>query len=263
MYLAAHDDNDEALRKIKRERKNYLFEEVSDQCGEIYDDKILTIVFAKRFTGYKRADLLFNNMERFNRLVTGKDFPVQIIWAGKPYPADYSAIAVFDKIVHLCKTYPNCAILVGYELKLSKMLKAGADVWLNLPRITHEASGTSGMAAAMNGAVNVSTPDGWFPEFSRPDINSFVVPCPDTTLSEHEQDSLDAESLMDILEKKVLPAYYNQPKEWTSMMKNGMTDAIPFFDSDRLARQYYDQLYSQSGLSCEVTATEKIPVFAN
>lgn len=260
MYQAMNNGDDETLRKIKNQRKSFLFDEVSDQCGEIYDDKILTIVFAKRFTGYKRADLLFNNMERFHQLVTSKDFPVQIIWAGKPYPADYAAIAVFDKIVHLCKNYPNCSILVGYELRLSKMLKAGADAWLNLPRVTHEASGTSGMAAAMNGAVNVSIPDGWFPEFSQADMNSFVIPAADTSLSEHEQDTLDAETLMDVLEKKVVPTYYSKPKQWTNIMKNSMKDIIPFFDSDRLAKQYYELLYTRIGLTVGSNAVEKIPL---
>jgi len=245
MYRALKEGNDDALRKIKSTRKQFLFEEVADQSGEIYDENILTIVFAKRFTGYKRADLLFHNMERFHRLVTNKDFPVQIIWAGKPYPADYAAIAVFDKIVHLCKTYPNCSTLIGYELKLSKMLKAGSDVWLNVPRMMHEASGTSGMAAAMNGALNVSIPDGWFPEFSRPDVNSLLIPPADILLSDHEQDTLDAGSLMDVLEKKALPIYYNNPKEWTKIVKNGMNDVIPLFDSDRLAEEYYDLLYSK------------------
>jgi glycogen phosphorylase len=202
MYRAMNGNDDEALRKIKNQKKKFLFEEVADQCGEIYDENILTIVFAKRFTGYKRADLLFHNMERFDQLVRNKNFPVQIIWAGKPYPVDYAAIAVFDKIVHLSKTCSNCSILVGYESRLSKMLKGGADVWLNLPRMTHEASGTSGMTAAMNGAVNVSIPDGWFPEFSHPDINSFLIPPSDMSLSDHEQDSRDAETLMDVLEKK-------------------------------------------------------------
>jgi len=247
MYQALNENNDESLRKIKNQRKIFLFEEVADQCGEIYDEKVLTLVFAKRFAGYKRADLLCHNIERFHQLVTNKDFPIQIIWAGKPYPVDYAAIAMFDKIVHLCKDYPNCSILVGYEMKLSKMLKAGADIWLNVPRMTHEASGTIGMAADMNGALNVSIPDGWFPEFSHPGINSFLIPSADTLLSDHEQDSQDAEELMDVLEKKVLPTYYSHPEKWADIMKNSMKDITPFFDSDRLAQQYYDLIYTRVG----------------
>ena len=155
LYSALNESDDAALWKNKLAAKERLFELVADQNGEIYRKDILTIVFAKRFAGYKRADLLLRDMERFERLVTNKERPVQIIWAGKPYPMDYTAIGVFDRIVNLCKTFTNCAVLVGYELKIAKLLKGGADVWLNVPRLSHEASGTSGMAAAMNGAVNL------------------------------------------------------------------------------------------------------------
>ncbi|HET9056451.1 MAG TPA: alpha-glucan family phosphorylase, partial [Chitinophagaceae bacterium] len=223
--------------------KRLLFEEVADQNGEIYNDKILTIVFAKRYTGYKRPELLLLNMDRFQRLVTNKEKPIQIIWAGKPYPVDYTSIGIFDKIVHICKTYNNCSALIGYELKLSKLLKRGADVWLNVPRITHEASGTSGMAAAMNGAINVSIPDGWFPEFAIDKKNSFIIPPSDPNLPEHLQDEADANKLYDLLEKEIIPMYYEHPDKWLSIMKNGMQDIIPQFDSNRLAQEYYEKLY--------------------
>ena len=243
MYKALHENNDEALMKRKWQGKKLLFEEVADQNGEIYDEKIMTIVFAKRFGGYKRPELLLNNMDRFQKLVTNTDAPVQVIWAGKPYPMDYTAIAMFDKIVNLCKTYSNCSILVGYEMKLSKMLKLGADVWLNIPRMTHEASGTSGMTAAMNGAVNVSMPDGWFPEFAKDKINSFIIPPADQNLPGHQQDEADAESLYDLLEKEVIPMYYDNPSAWLSVIKNGMRDIVPQFDSNRMAKEYYEKLY--------------------
>jgi len=243
MYTALTRNEDEALIRKKLLGKQNLFEEVADQCGEIYDKKICTIVFAKRFAGYKRADLFFHDMERFNRLVTNKERPVQIIWAGKPFPMDYAAIGVFDKIVDICKTYTNCSILAGYEFKLSKLLKQGADVWLNVPRLTHEASGTSGMAAAMNGAVNVGLPDGWFPEFARDKINSFVIPPCDIFLPEHVQDDTDAASLYQLLENEVLPMYYDYPNRWLEIVKNGLKDIIPQFDSNRMAKEYYEQLY--------------------
>ena len=216
---------------------------MADQCGEIYDENICTIVFAKRFAGYKRPDLLLHDMDRFHRLVTDKTRPVQIIWAGKPYPMDYAGIGTFDKIVNICKTYFNCAILVGYELNLAKQLKRGADVWLNVPRLTHEASGTSGMAAAMNGAVNVALPDGWFPEFAKDKINSFVIPGCDSSQPEHVQDDLDATSFYNLLENEVLPTYYDYPQRWLEMVKKGMMDIIPQFGSNRMAREYYELLY--------------------
>jgi glycogen phosphorylase len=243
MYRALTSNDNETLLAKKIKGKLNLFEVVADQCGEIYDPKICTIVFAKRFAGYKRADLLLHDMERFNRLVTNTERPVQIIWAGKPYPMDYAAIGVFDKIVDVCKTYSNCSILVGYECRLSKLLKQGADVWLNVPRLTHEASGTSGMAAAMNGAVNVGLPDGWFPEFARDKINSFIVPSCDIALPEHVQDDTDAASLYQLLETEVLPMYYDYPDRWTEIIKNGLKDIIPPFDSNRMAKEYYEQLY--------------------
>jgi starch phosphorylase len=193
--------------------------------------------------GYKRPDLFFHDMERFHRLVTNKERPVQIIWAGKPYPMDYVAIGVFDKIVDVCKKYANCSTLVGYEIKLSRLLKQGADVWLNLPRVTHEASGTSGMAAAMNGAVNVGFADGWFPEFARDKINSFVIPSCDISLPEHAQDDTDADGLYQLLETEVLPMYYDYPGRWMEIIKNSMKDIIPQFDSNRMAREYYEKLY--------------------
>ncbi len=244
LYKALADNDDVALLKRKKQCKHLLFEEVADQDGEIYDENILTIVFAKRFSGYKRPELLLTNMDRFQQLVTNVNRPLQIIWAGKPYPMDYTAIALFDKIVNLCKTYTNCSILAGYEMKLSKLLKQGADVWLNVPRLTHEASGTSGMSAAMNGAVNVSMPDGWFPEFAKDKINSFIIPPADQNLPAHLQDEADANSLYDLLEKEIIPLYYDNPSAWLSVVKNGMRNIIPQFDSNRMAKEYYEKLYS-------------------
>ncbi|MCF8341150.1 MAG: alpha-glucan family phosphorylase [Chitinophagaceae bacterium] len=244
MYKCLNKGDDTKLVQRKKEGKKQLFEEIADQSGEMYDENIITIVFAKRFGGYKRPELLLHNLERFERLVSNKKYPVQIVWAGKPYPMDFTSISVFDKIVNTCKTYPNCSILVGYEMKLSKLLKLGADVWLNTPRITHEASGTSGMSAAMNGAVNLSIPDGWFPEFVKDGINGFSISAANPSLPDHELDDADANSLYDILEKTVIPMYYDNPAGWLDIVKNGMKDIIPQFDSTRLAKEYYEKLYN-------------------
>jgi len=244
MYKCLNKGDDTKLVQRKKEGKKQLFEEIADQSGEMYDENVITIVFAKRFGGYKRPELLLHNLERFERLVSNKKYPVQIVWAGKPYPMDFTSIAVFDKIVNICKTYPNCSILVGYEMKLSKLLKLGADVWLNTPRITHEASGTSGMSAAMNGAVNLSIPDGWFPEFVKDGINGFSIPAANPSLPDHELDEADANSLYDILEKIVIPMYYDNQAGWLDIVKNGMKDIIPQFDSIRLAKEYYEKLYN-------------------
>jgi starch phosphorylase len=244
LYKSLKEDNDESLKQIKKQYKSNLFEVVSDQCGEIYDENIFTLVFAKRFAGYKRADIFFHDMKRFHRLVTNKKRPIQIIWAGKPYPMDYIGIGIFDKIVEVSKTYKNCAALVGYELNLSKLLKKGSDAWLNMPRVSHEASGTSGMAAAMNGSINIGLPDGWFPEFAKDGINSFVINRCNISLPDEQQDDLDSASLYDRLEDEIIPMYYDNPTKWMSILKSGMTDIIPEFDSNRLAKEYYEKLYT-------------------
>jgi starch phosphorylase len=135
------------------------------------------------------------------------------------------------------------AVLTGYEIDLSHRLKTGSDVWLNTPRITREASGTSGMTAAMNGSVNLSVNDGWIPEFAKDGINSFVLPEADPNWAEWEQDRFDADNLITILEQKVLPLYYDNPDNWNKIVLQGMEDVIPAFGSHRMARQYYREIY--------------------
>lgn len=244
LYEAIKKNDKDQFIQVKKKKKNDLFDIVADQCGEIFDPNICTIVFAKRFASYKRPDIFFHDMDKFHQFVTNKQRPVQIIWAGKPYPMDYDGIGMFDKIVDVCKKYHNCSILTGYELNLSKILKKGADIWLNVPRYTHEASGTSGISAAMNGCVNVGIPDGWFPEFAKDKINSFVIPVSDISNPEYLQDDIDSNSVYQLLEKEVLPMYYDYPSRWFEIIKKGMDDILPFFDSNRMAREYYELLYN-------------------
>jgi starch phosphorylase len=170
---------------------------------------------------------------------------VQIIWAGKPYPQDYGAVEIWNNLAHLAKKYPNVAILTGYELDLSKKLKAGSDVWLNNPRVPREASGTSGMTAAMLGSVNVSTFDGWVPEFCKQGKNGWMIPKVDLSLPQHEQDIFDRDNMLDILENEVIPTYYDKPKTWLKIVKQGQKDVTPQFDSNRMATEYYTKLYTK------------------
>lgn len=230
------------------DRKKYLkkraFEIVADQTGKIFNPDVFTIVWARRFAGYKRAGLLTTAEERFHKLMTDTKYPVQIIWAGKPYPVDHPAISEFNQLVHLSTRYKNMAVLTGYELTLSKRLKQAADIWLNNPRVPREASGTSGMTAAMNGAINFSTDDGWIPEFINHGNNGFVVPKADyANMSVHDQDEYDLNKLYEILDQQILPLYYDNYNTWRSVMKNGMRDVRFQFDSNRMAHEYYDLLY--------------------
>lgn len=244
LYRYMEEHNDGSFDDRKRFLKKRAFDIVADQTGKLLNPDVFTIVWARRFAGYKRAELLTRDEERFEALLNNPKYPVQIVWAGKPYPVDYPAISDFNGLVHLSKKYNNVAVCVGYELGLSKRLKQASDLWLNNPRVPREASGTSGMTAAMNGSVNCSTHDGWICEFINHGNNGFVVPPIDyENISVHEQDEYDLKKLYEILENQVLPMYYENHDVWRQIIKNGMRDVRWQFDSNRMAKEYYDILY--------------------
>src|SRR5207247_949609 len=153
-------------------------------------------------------------------------------------------IGLFNHIITRARHIPNCTVLTGYELELSGMLKKGSDIWLNNPRMFHEASGTSGMTAAMNGSINLSVPDGWMPEFATDKENCFIIPPAIHSLSAEETDDEEAGSLMDILEETILPMYYEAPDQWVSIMKKAAQDVDPNFESGRMVKEYYSKMYS-------------------
>lgn len=233
-----------SFQKRKKELKKLLFKEVLDQTGKLFDPDVLTLVWARRFAAYKRPDLLLHDFPRFTELIRRTGQPIQIIWAGKPYPKDFNAINTFNRLVGVSKEFPNLAVLTGYEIALSRALKCGSDVWLNTPRITREASGTSGMTAAMNGSVNLTVNDGWIPEFATEGENAFVLPEVDPGQPISVQDELDSQHLYDLLENDVLPTYYSNSKKWMELVFKGKEAVDPAFSSHRMAEQYYTTLYS-------------------
>jgi glycogen phosphorylase len=245
LYYFMDEDDNERFDDRKKFLKRRAFDLVADQTGKLLNPDVFTIVWARRFAGYKRAELLTRDHKRFEALLNSKKYPVQIIWAGKPYPVDYPAISDFNHLVNLSKQYKNVAVCTGYELSLSKRLKQASDAWLNNPRVPREASGTSGMTAAMNGAVNVSTNDGWICEFINHGNNGFVVPPVDyANMHVQEQDEYDLNKLYEILENQILPMYYNNFEVWRQIVKNGMRDVRFQFDSNRMADEYYKILYA-------------------
>ena len=244
LYRFAENSDDAGFDDRKMYLKKRAFEIVADQTGKVFDPNVLTIVWARRFAGYKRADFLSWDMDRFEKLLSNKKHPVQIIFAGKPYPVDYPAISQFNNLVHLSKNYNNVAVLIGYELGLSKRMKQASDIWLNNPRVPREASGTSGMTAAMNGAVNFSTDDGWIPEFINHGNNGFVVPKADyDNMSTQQQDDYDLDEMYKILEEQIVPMYYDNKETWRQITQNGMNDVRFQFDSNRMAEEYYEKMY--------------------
>jgi glycogen phosphorylase len=247
LYRAMDENNEDDFIDRKRWLKKRAFDIVADQTGKLLDPNVLTIVWARRFAGYKRPNLITRDIEKFAAMLENIKHPVQIIWAGKPYPLDYSAIGEFNSLVHLSKKFKNIAVCIGYELALSKRLKQAADIWLNNPRVPREASGTSGMTAAMNGAINFSTDDGWICEFAKHGENSFVIPQADyKNLNVHEQDEHDLNHLYKILEEEVIPMYYKNPSKWRKIVKQGMKEVVDQFESGRMAREYYEVMYNMS-----------------
>ena len=228
-----------ALDKRKKNLKSHLFDTVADQTGKLFDPSVFTIVWARRFAAYKRPELLTRDRERFGKLMKNTKYPVQFIWAGKPYPKDDGAIYTFNQLHYLSHLYPNMAVLTGHELALSRLIKNGSDAWLNNPVVTREASGTSGMTAAMNGSINLSTFDGWVCEFSRHGQNSFIVP----VASDQNRDAEDINNLFDVLENEILPLYYDNPQGWQELMLRSMTEVGEFFNADRMATEYYERVY--------------------
>lgn len=236
--------SDAAIAARKKEMKKDLFKVVADQCGKIFDENVLTIVWARRFAGYKRADLMMRDWDRFIKMIFNSKHPVQVIWAGKPYPEDYGAIEQFNQIIRRAKPLANCAVLTGYELGLSALVKKGSDVWLNNPSMYREASGTSGMTAAFNGSINLSLPDGWVPEFAIDQVNSFVIQPAAPGLSYDETNNVEAKNLMDTLENVVLPMYYEDKKKWHTIIRKAAADIVPEFDSGRMVDEYYGKMYN-------------------
>lgn len=254
MYKHLNEMNDSMIEKRKKYNKMKLFEEVAEQTGKMFDKNILTLVWAKRFTSYRRPELFLQDNGRFHNLLSNEDFPVQFIFAGKPQPMDYVSISAFDKLSEWSKKYKNFAVLIGHEMKLAKVLKRGADVWLHTQLHKNDASETSGISAAMNGCINASTQDGWISEFCKPGENSFIMETQNRNLPPHEQEINDILDFFDLLEREIIPLYYKNPDKWLEMVKNSLRDIVPYFDSDRMVQEYYDKIYNVS------TRRIKLPV---
>ncbi len=219
----------------------------------MFDPAALTIGFARRFATYKRADLLFSDLPRLRRLVGDAARPVQIVLAGKAHPADKAGQELIQHLVQLTRSETlegRVFFVEDYDMRVGRMLVQGVDVWLNTPRRPLEASGTSGMKAAMNGALNLSIADGWWPEAFN-GRNGWVIGAPadvDPPADQSEQDRSDALALYGLLESEVIPTYYERdergiPQRWVAMMQEAIGTVSPAFSSDRMMRDYFESAY--------------------
>ena len=216
--------------------------------GLLLDPSALTIGFARRFSTYKRADLIFHDIERIKHIVTMPYKPVQIIFAGKAHPADDDGKRILQrifKIAHSPEFAGRIAFVEDYGEQISKYLVQGVDVWLNNPVPPLEASGTSGMKAAINGVLNLSIEDGWWIEgYNGKNGWSFGK----STSVENRDDAADANELYSILEEKVIPLYYAQsfdgiPHEWVAMMKESIRSIAAPFSARRMVKEYVQRYY--------------------
>jgi len=221
-----------------------------EELETVLDPEALTIGFARRFATYKRAGLLFSDVDRLARLVWDPARPVQIIFAGKAHPADRPGQGVIQDIFGRSRSQKlrgRVFIIEDYDIRIARFLVQGVDVWLNNPRRPLEASGTSGMKAAANGVPNLSVLDGWWDE-GWDGQNGWAIGGRDTNPDEGAQDWSDALDLYRILEEEVVPAYYERdeqglPSRWLELMRNAMSSAVWRFSTTRMLHEYVERLY--------------------
>jgi starch phosphorylase len=210
----------------------------------------LTIGFARRFATYKRASLVMRDVERLLSIVNRPNMPVQILFAGKAHPADEPGKQLIQQVYRTVKkaeTGGRIVFLEDYDMNLARYLVQGVDVWMNTPRRPLEASGTSGMKAALNGALNFSVLDGWWRE-SYNGHNGWAIGEDKEYESSDAQDALDAEDLYNTLENEIIPLYYDRdPKEisheWIARIKDNLKTNIPQFSTRRMVKEYVEKLY--------------------
>jgi starch phosphorylase len=218
--------------------------------AELFDSHVLTIGFARRFATYKRAGLIFSDIHRLRWILRNSDRPVQIILAGKAHPADRPGQQLIEHIYKLGQEpdlHGRVAFLENYDIRVGRMLVQGVDVWLNTPRRPLEASGTSGQKAAVNGVLNFSILDGWWPE-GYDGENGWAIGSGDGSGEDWVQDQQDAHDLYTLLEEQIVPTYYDRddkgrPGEWLRRMRRSITTVGPRFSASRMVREYAERAY--------------------
>jgi glycogen phosphorylase len=219
-------------------------------ANEVLSPDILTISFARRFATYKRATLLFDDPERLLRLVSDEKRPVQIIFAGKAHPHDDPGKNLIREIVHFAgkpEVRSRILFLENYDITIARQLVSGSDLWLNTPRRPMEASGTSGMKAAINGVLNCSTLDGWWAEAYAPEFG-WAIGNGEEYEDAEVQNEIESKALYDLLEREIVPTYYDRgrdglPRDWIRMMKASIAYMGANFASHRMLVEYYDRFY--------------------
>jgi starch phosphorylase len=218
--------------------------------GSLIDQDTLTIGFVRRFTAYKRPELVFHNIERLKRIVTDRRHPVQIIFAGKSHPADLPSKQLLHDVYVLAtdrEFQGRIAFVEDYDIHMAHYLVQGVDVWLNTPRRLQEACGTSGMKAGINGVLHLSVPDGWWYEGYN-GANGWLIGDDVKAYDPNREDKSDAEAFYRLLEEEIVPLYYQRdraglPHGWIHMVKESIGTIGPVFCTRRMLKEYIEQMY--------------------
>ncbi len=276
-WLKRHDDPtlwekvldipDEEIWAMRRWLKNKLISAVKERArrrwvedhvepaqalamGGLLDPEALTIAFCRRFTSYKRATLIFHDFDRLKRILQNELQPLQIIFAGKAHPNDERGKQLIQKIYNAAKDPEfggQIVFVEDYDMHMARYLVHGADVWLNTPQPLHEASGTSGQKAALNGVLHLSVLDGWWCEGYN-GKNGWTIHGDSETSDSADRDKTDAGALYRLLEDKVVPLYYDRdingvPHGWIQVIKEAIRSNAPLFSARRMAKEYTEQMY--------------------
>jgi len=237
-------------RRLSRQlREQGAAPDLVRRAGHVLDPNVLTLGFARRFTDYKRPNLLLHDAERLTRLLTNPDRPVQLIVAGKSHPADQEGKRLVQAMVLFTsrlEVFDRAMFLEDYDMALSQELVGGIDVWINTPRRLWEACGTSGMKVLSNGGLNFSERDGWWAEAYSPDVGWALGDGGDHP--EPGWDAVEAQQLYSILESEIIPEFYRRdeaglPREWIERVRRSMSRLTPRFSGNRMVREYVERAY--------------------
>lgn len=239
--VSAAASNDDLL-SVHQDNKEKLIDFIYNRNGVKLNKDVLLIGFSRRAAPYKRSNFIFTREDIIKPLLDkGK---LQIAFSGKAHPLDDTGKEIVENIVKLTKEYKNSVVfLENYDMEIGKMLTRGSDIWLNNPRRPKEASGTSGMKAAMNGVLNLSILDGWWPEACKDGVNGWQIGNGFESLDDEELDKNDLNSLYDVLLNQVIPTYYNDKNKWKEMMRESILSTKDYFSVERMLKEYYDKLY--------------------
>jgi starch phosphorylase len=236
---------DEEIWRAHMDAKENLIRYVREHSGVQLDPHVLTLGFARRFTGYKRATLLFSNLKRLEEI--NKSGKIQVVFAGKAHPKDWMGKRLIEEINDLKEKLNDTMKIVyleNYGLEMASMYTSGVDVWLNTPIPPFEASGTSGMKAAHNGVINFSVLDGWWVEGCIEGVTGWSIgPSPKEEIDDAERRRLEINQLYDKLDYLIIPAFYKNRDEWIKLMKNSIGKVAYYFNSHRMMRRYASEAY--------------------